>query len=171
MALKNTYSKLPVARYIEDAQTALVKAGASGVSFGYDEGRIIALTFMLKIGSQEISFRLPVSWRKFQNVLRKERNVRSADDDYSYRVAWACTKDWIEAQMAFVESENVTVPQVFLPYAVVKGGETLFEKVAINPDFLLGQGVIRFLKMEKLIVDVILAMNGIVVVPLVLSNL
>ncbi len=140
MALKNTYSKLPVARYIEAAQEALVHAGASGVSFGYDQGRIVALTFMLKVGPQEIHFRLPVNWKKFQDVLKKEGNVRHADDDYSYRVAWACTKDWIEAQMAFVESENVTVPQVFLPYAVVKGGETLFEKIAQDPNLLLGDG-------------------------------
>lgn len=140
MALKNTYSKLPVARYIESAQEALVRAGASGIQFGYDQGRIISLTFLLEIGEREVAFRLPVNWKKFQDVLRKENNGRYTDDDYAYRVAWACTKDWIEAQMAFVESENVTVPQVFLPYAVVKDGQTLFEKVATSPEFLLGSG-------------------------------
>lgn len=140
MALKNTFSKLPVAKYIELTQQALVKAGASGTQFKYTEGRITGLAFTLPIGKQEIKFMLPVAWQKFQNVLRKEDNRRADDDDYCYRVAWACVKDWIEAQMAFVESENVTVPQIFLPYAVTKDGQTLFEKVATSPNFLLGDG-------------------------------
>ncbi len=140
MALKNTYAKLPVGRYIESAQNALVKAGASGVQFGYDEGRITSLAFLLPLGGSEVKFRLPVNWRKFQNVLKKENIGRADDDDYAYRVAWACTMDWIEAQMAFVESENVSVPQVFLSYAVTKDDQTIFEKVAADPKLLLGSG-------------------------------
>lgn len=138
MALKNTFAKLPAEKYIELAQFALVKAGASGIQYAFKDGRIIALKFLLPINGKEIAFSLPVNWRNFQNVLRKEDNRRADEDDYCYKVAWACMKDWIEAQMAFVESENVTVPQVFLPYAVTSDGQTLFEKVANNPQFLLG---------------------------------
>jgi hypothetical protein len=140
MALKNTFSKLPVTRYIEGVQEALVKAGAVGVQFGYEGGRVTGLMFFLDLKGNRVSFKLPVNWRNFQAVLKAEGNYRAGDDDYAYRVAWACTKDWIEAQMAFVESENVTLPQVFLPYAVVKNGQTLFEQVAGNPGFLLGDG-------------------------------
>lgn len=140
MALKNTYSKLPAQRYIELAQLSLVMAGASGVNFGYDQGFVTSLSFSLPIKGNEVHFRLPVNWRNFQNVLRKEGIGRADEDAYAYRVAWACTKDWIEAQMAFVESENVTLPQVFLPYAVTDNGQTVFEKVAANPKFLLGDG-------------------------------
>ncbi len=122
------------------AQTALVHAGASGVQYKFEDGFIIGLAFTLPINGKEIQFMLPVNWKKFQNVLQKEDNRRADEDAYCYKVAWACMKDWIEAQMAFVESENVTVPQVFLPYAVTKDGQTLFEKVAGNPNFLLGDG-------------------------------
>lgn len=138
MALKNTYAKLGAGRYIQDAQDALVKAGASGIQMQFDEGRVVSLAFSIKFGTKQIQFRLPVNWRNFQNVLRKEENRRAGDDDYAYKVAWACTKDWIEAQMAFVESENVSLPQVFLPYAVTNEGNTLFEKVAqTDGQFLL----------------------------------
>lgn len=140
MALKNTFAKLPAGKYIEMAQQALVQAGASGVQYKFENGYIIGLAFTLNINANEIQFMLPVNWKKFQNVLKKEDNRRSDEDDYCYKVAWACMKDWIEAQMAFVESENVTVPQVFLPYAVTKDGKTLFEKIASNPSFLLGDG-------------------------------
>lgn len=140
MALKNTYAKLGADKYISLTQQALVKAGASGVQYVFEEGRIVGLMFSLKLGADTVNFKLPINWRNFQNVLRKEDNRRADEDDYAYKVAWACTKDWIEAQMAFVESENVTVPQVFLPFAVAKDGKTLYEKVAVDPGFLLSDG-------------------------------
>lgn len=140
MALKNTYTKLPAGRHIGMAQEALIKAGASGIATVFEEGRIVGLAFSISIKGNNIQFKLPINWRNFQNVLRKEQNRRADEDDYAYRVAWACVADWIEAQMAFIESENVTLPQVFLPYAVTKSGDTLFEQVVKNPNNLLGEG-------------------------------
>lgn len=140
MALKNTYTTLPAEKYISLTQQALVKAGAVGVQYKFENGRIVGLMFALTLGENTIEFKLPIKWQNFQKVLKGEGNKRWNDEDYVYRVAWACTKDWIEAQMAFIESESVTVPQVFLPFAVAKDGETLFEKVAHNPRFLLGDG-------------------------------
>ncbi len=140
MALKNTYSKLPAGNYIQSAQEALVKAGASGIQTFYEEGRIVGLCFTIPIKGTFIQFKLPINWRNFQRVLKNEGNTRHADDNYAYRVAWACTKDWIEAQMAFIESENATLAQVFLPYAVTKNGQTLSEQIMNNPNFLLGSG-------------------------------
>lgn len=138
MALKNTYTKVPTSRHVQEAQDALVKAGASGITMEFEDGRIVGLAFSIKFGTRNINFRLPVNWRNFQNVLRKENNRRADEDEYAYRVAWACTKDWIEAQMAFVESENVSLAQVFLPYAVTKEGITLYEQVAqTDAKFLL----------------------------------
>lgn len=142
MALKNTYirNSSSAGKYIQEAQEALVKAGATGVQMEYEDGKVVSLAFTIKFGAQIIQFRLPVNWRSFQGVLVKEKNPKAKDDNYAYRVAWACTKDWIEAQMAFVESENVSLPQVFLPYAVTKKGNTLFEEVATNGNLLLGSG-------------------------------
>lgn len=137
MALKNTYAKLGAGRYISDTQEALMKAGASGIQLEFGDGRVIGLSFSIKLQDNQITFRLPVKWQNFQQVLRKERNPKANNDDYAYKVAWACTKDWIEAQMAFIESENVTLAQIFLPYAVTKEGNTLFEKIASDSDMLL----------------------------------
>ena len=141
MSLKNTYTKLPARKHIADAQDALMKVGASGIQMEFEETRVSGLSFTIRLGPNPIQFRLPIHCRKFQEVLRKEGNKKYNDDDYAYRVAWACAKDWIEAQVAFIESENVTLPQVFLPYAVTKEGNTLFEKVAESGgQFLLGSG-------------------------------
>jgi hypothetical protein len=38
--------------------------------------------------------------------------------------------------MALVETQMVTAPQVFLPYAVMKDGRTLSEHVETNPSLL-----------------------------------
>lgn len=56
------------------------------------------------------------------------------------RTAWRIVKDWVEAQMALVETQMVTTGQVFLPYMVLRDGKTLSETVAANPQFLLGDG-------------------------------
>lgn len=49
-------------------------------------------------------------------------------------------KVWIEAQLALVEINMVTVPQIFLPYAIMRDGRTLSEHVESDPGFLLGEG-------------------------------
>lgn len=138
MSLKNTFAKKSAGYYISLSQDALVKTGAIGIQFTYEGGRAIGIAFTMNLNDNAVQFKLPVNWRKFQAVLKKEQNKRGEDEEYAYKVAWACTKDWIEAQMAFVESENVTIPQIFLPFAIVKGGQSLFEKVVGTPGLLLG---------------------------------
>jgi len=139
MALKNTYAKLPAGRYIQDIQEMLIKAGAIGIQQGFEDGRVISLMFMLDLNGQKITFKMPVGWRKVQQVLKNEGIGRWQDDDYAYRVSWAILCDWIDAQLAILASETVTMPQLFLPYAVAKDGQTLFEKVSSN-GLLLGDG-------------------------------
>jgi hypothetical protein len=56
------------------------------------------------------------------------------------RVAWRIVKDWVEAQMALVETQMVSTQDVFLPYAVMGDGKTLAEHVRESPRFLLGSG-------------------------------
>ncbi len=56
------------------------------------------------------------------------------------RVAWRIIKDWVDAQMAIVETEMVTIEQVFLPYMLMKdSGYTLYEAM-VNKGFYLPEG-------------------------------
>ena len=48
------------------------------------------------------------------------------------RTAWRIVKDWVEAHIALVETQMVTAPQVFLPYAVMRDGRTLSEHPHLN---------------------------------------
>ena len=69
--------------------------------------------------------RLSLLMRCGQPAIRKQQAIWTA---------WRIIKDWIEAQLALVE---VTVPQVFLPYAVLRDGRALTEHVVDDPKFLL----------------------------------
>lgn len=141
MAIKNYTTKVPASRSIEEIQVALVKAGAVGVLYEYEQGtgRIAALKFLLPVQDKKVGFSLPVQWRMFQAVLKKDRIKRWDDEDYCYRVAWRCIRDWVLAQMALYETQMVELPQVFLPFAAGKDGKTLYEQIATG-NFLLGSG-------------------------------
>lgn len=125
---------------LADIQKALIRTKATDISYKFDnQGRIVGLRFGLLIGDKPVGFMLPVSIEKVRSVLKREGNKRWDDDEYVYRVAWACLRDWVTAQMALIETEMAEPLQVFLPYAHDAAGKTLFEKV-IDNGFLLGDG-------------------------------
>jgi hypothetical protein len=141
MPIRNYTTSVPANRSIEEIQTALVKHGATGVMYEYEQGtgRIQALKFRLPVNGQDVGFSLPVEWRRFQAVLQHQRVTRWRDEDYVYRVAWRNIRDWVMYQLALYETQMVDMPQVFLPFAISRGGKTLCEHVQ-DQKFLLGDG-------------------------------
>ena len=72
---------------------------------------------------------------------QREKNRRiDPSREQAVRTAWRIVKDWVEAQMALVETQMVSTQDVFLPYAVMQDGRTLAERVRESPQFLLGGG-------------------------------
>ena len=59
---------------------------------------------------------------------------------HAIRVAWRIIHTWVKAQLALVDINMATIPQVFLPYAIMQDGRTLAEHAESNPGFLLGRG-------------------------------
>ncbi|MBL4576413.1 MAG: hypothetical protein JKY51_10025 [Opitutaceae bacterium] len=144
MGLLNYTTKIDASKSIAEIQKCLQKHGANAIltEFG-DEGFIESLSFKIHVHEQDISFRLPCDWKPVAEILRHETKVpiyvRENDEllkDQSLRVAWRVVKDWVEAQMAILEMQMVTVDQVFLPYAVTKDGSTVYEQICSN-GFLL----------------------------------
>lgn len=140
MPIKNYTTKVPADRSIQEIQNALVKHGATGMLYEYEKGtgRIEALRFRLEIKEREVAFSLPVNWRMFQEVLHQQNVSRARDEDYVYRVAWRCIRDWVMAQLALYETQIVQLPQVFLPFATGKDGKTIYEQVTAG-QLLLGE--------------------------------
>lgn len=140
MPIKNYTTKVPASRSIQEIQDSLVAHGASGFLLEYEQGtgRIKALKFSIELEGNKMFFQMPIEWRMFQEVLKRQRVTRWNDEDYCYRVSWRVVRDWIMAQMALFETKMVTLPQIFLPYAMGKDGKTMYEMVATNPQLLLG---------------------------------
>lgn len=130
MALKNSFGKSPVSNMLNEIQKSLIRVGAIGMNYKFDNvGKIIGLAFGLNINGKPVGFTLPIHIDKVKSVLKKDQNKRWDDDDYVYRVAWACMRDWVVAQMTMLETEMVDPLQVFLPYAQDKTGKTVYENI------------------------------------------
>lgn len=136
MAIKNYTTDVPVTKTVGDIHVALAAHGARRVMFDYDaEGHISCVLFSIQTPNGEQGVKLPANVAPVQEVLKRQRNdpkVRNrAAIDASYeqaeRVAWRIVKDWLEAQLAILETEMVDIQQVFLPYFVNGRGQTLYE--------------------------------------------
>lgn len=141
MPLLNYTTSIDVEKTIGEIQRLLGKAGAMKVMTDYDEGVVSALSFALKVNEQVIGFRLPCDWRPVLSILNESEKVpsRLKRNDQAVRVAWRIVKDWVEAQLALVETSMVKTEQVFLPYMVISGGKTLYEGM-VDTQFRLGEG-------------------------------
>ena len=141
MALLNYTTKVDAHKTIADVQRLLAKAGAKAILLDYDDsGNIVALSFKMKLNDQEIGFRLPCDPNPVLLILERDPNVkhRLKNKDQARRVAWRIIKDWVEAQLAIIETKMVKADQVFLPYAITKDGSTIYDQVKRGN--LLGDG-------------------------------
>lgn len=143
MPLLNYTTKVPVYRSIEQIQKLLVQAGASAVMTEYDDDKIVStISFKIKTGENEFSFRLPGDWRSTLEVMKHDGTPRNQlTPEHAQRVAWRITKDWVEVQIALLQTRSVVLPQLFLPYMVNQQGSTAWQLVSQNPQILgLGAG-------------------------------
>lgn len=133
-ALFTYTTKIEPSKTIAEIQEDLVAHGAKQVMANYtDNGKIEALSFVIVTPEgKAIAIRLPCDPAPVLKVLEKqyrEGKVRRplVNEEQALRVAWRIVKYWIEAQMALLETQMVKMEQIFLPYAIVAGGLTLFE--------------------------------------------
>ena len=142
MALLNYTTRIDVSKTLGEIQRQLVSHGANAILNEYDnQGYITSLSFKMNIDGNDIGFKLPADWRPVLKILENDSKVpqRLCTQEQALRVAWRIIKDWVEAQMAIVETKMVTVDQVFLPYAIANSGRTLYETVIENK-LLLNSG-------------------------------
>lgn len=127
MPLLNYTTKVNVFNTLGEIQAQLVKHGAKKIMQDYDEaGHITALAFMIDTPLGTRGVRLPANAEAVHAVLIQQKV--KCDRDQAERVAWRIIKDWVEAQMAILESEMVQMDEIFLPYMIDRSGKTLFQK-------------------------------------------
>lgn len=141
MPLLNYTTGVDVDKTIGEIQKLLVKRGAKAIMTDYTEGVISALAFKIPVNDRDMGFRLPCDWRPVLEVMKNDPKVpRSLRTQFqAVRVAWRIIKDWVEAQMALVDTMMVKTEEVFLPYAIMRDGRTLAEHASAG-QLLLGDG-------------------------------
>lgn len=126
MPIKNYTTEVDVFKSLGEIQGALAKAGAAKIMVDYDDGDPVAVSFMLKTPFGDRGFSLPAPVEGTLRAFTKQK-VRGANKQQASRTAWRNVRDWILAQCALVESCDVPVDQVFLPYLADNSGRTLYD--------------------------------------------
>lgn len=130
MALKNYTTTINANKTIGEIQEILSKHGANAIMTEYEYGEVSALSFKINTPNGEIGVKLPANIEKVMQVLKnqKRKNNQIKDSrEQATKVAWRIIKDWIDSQMAILETEMVEMEQIFLPYILNKNGQTLYE--------------------------------------------
>lgn len=147
MPIKNYTTKIPANRSLSELTDLLQRNGATGIITDFDGGRVSSLIFKTVIDGNTMAFCMPLMWRECAEAIKCDATIPMAyrrraknDDDYAYCVALRQLRDWVEAQMTFIQLRMVTLPQVFLPYAMNRSGKTLYECFEKNPMLMLGDG-------------------------------
>lgn len=110
----------------DNIQKILIKHNAKSINFEYKEGKVSGIIFVLEIKDKDYGFRLPARVENVKQIF--DKNGLRYDPDQPYRTAWANIRDWIDAQLALVDTEQAKIEEVFMPYMVVDGNsQSLFE--------------------------------------------
>ncbi len=137
MPILNYTTSVNVFKTLGEIQMQLVKHGAKKIMQDYDDdGNIVALSFLVDTPTGPRGIRLPANVDAVHAVLTRQRV--KCDREQAERVAWRIVKDWVEAQMAILESEMVQMDEIFLPYMVNGSGQTLFQAYRDNQLMLEG---------------------------------
>jgi hypothetical protein len=140
MALLNYTTKIPAEQTIGEIQKMLSGYGVAAMMTEYDGPNVSAVSFKMNTNGQVMGFKMPCNWRAVRQIFKDDldiRNTKLNSDEQAIRVAWRIIHTWVRSQLALVEVNMVTIPQVFLPYAIMRDGRTLAEHVETNPSFLL----------------------------------
>jgi hypothetical protein len=140
MGILNYTTQVPVQRTVAQIQGILVSHGAKSIMINYtDSKEPESLSFMVRTPQGDLPFRLPANVKAVEKIMFKEHLKGYRKEGQPARVAWRILKDWVEAQMAILEADMVTMEQVFLPYMITKDNKTVYE-LMVDHGFYLPEG-------------------------------
>jgi len=131
MPLLNYTTSVASDRTIMQVQQKLARAGARQVMTEYGPGgAAVGIAFAIETPHGERRYHLPADVAAVAQVMRADSDVpnRLRSPEQAERVAWRIIKDWLEAQLAIVETQMVSFDQVMLPYmAAGPNGTTVYD--------------------------------------------
>jgi hypothetical protein len=121
----------------------LSKYGVMAMMTEYEGRNVAAVSFKMQVKGKIMGFKMPCHWRAVREIFNQDPTIQRTKlntDEQAIRCAWRIMHTWVKAQLALVEVNMVTIPQVFLPYSIMRDGRTLAEHIETDPNFLLGDG-------------------------------
>lgn len=139
MAILNYTTQIDFEKTIQEISKILVKHGATKISTDYRDNIPVAVTFCLILNGSMIGFALPANYDGVLKAMQNDGNVpkKLLTKEQALRVSWRIIKDWTEAQVALTEAKLAEMAEVFLPYAITKGGNTLYKEIQSNGMLML----------------------------------
>ena len=130
MPLKNYTTRMTVSRTAGEITRTLVKKGAQEILTQYNAaGEPSGLKWALETKHGRLAYELPVRYAPVFEALTNDGLLKHSPErrmQQAQRVAWRILRDWIEAQIALLESGMVSMDEVFLPYMLTDNG-TIYE--------------------------------------------
>lgn len=142
MPLLNYTTQIDFEKTIQEISKILVKHGATKISTDYRDGIPVAVTFCLILNNNLVGFALPAKYEGVLKAMKGDGGVpkKLLTKEQALRVSWRIVKDWTEAQLAIVQAQLADMAEVFLPYAITKNGNTMYEEIQSNGMLMLQSG-------------------------------
>jgi hypothetical protein len=134
MNLKNYTSSVPASTSVDRIERRLVAIGAKNVNKEYKDGTLIGIKFLIDVNGNTIGFELPARIEVVFDVLYREYRKPTAEtkkrvSEQAVRTAWKIISDWVEIQASMIYLEQAEILQVFLPYALMPNGKSVYTNV------------------------------------------
>ncbi|RGR75505.1 hypothetical protein DWY25_04520 [Holdemania filiformis] len=131
MPIKNYTTTKDAFESVGEIQAMLARRGAQRlmIEYGPDQ-RVVSVSFTISTPGGIQAVRLPSNVDATLEVLRRQKKTNSkviATYDQAERVSWRILRDWLDAQLAILETEMVTIDQVLLPYFINRSGQSVYE--------------------------------------------
>lgn len=139
MPILNYTTQIDSEKTIMEIQKVLVTHGATKITTDYSpKGIPCAVTFCINFNGNMIAYALPANSEGVLRAMKNNKKVPNSlrNEEQAQRVAWRIIKEWVVAQCAIVEANVSEMTEVFLPYAILPNGKTLFQNVKEQPRFL-----------------------------------
>jgi hypothetical protein len=130
MAILNYTTSISAEKTAGEIQAKLVKAKASAVMSEYENEVLSRISFKVTTVHGDHAFQLPANIDGVFNAMKRDARIapKYKTRQQAANVAWRIIKDWVEAQLAIIEADMATLPQVFLPYMQIAPGETVYSR-------------------------------------------